>query len=70
MGSNCEREVLTVRDVCSVLQIGPNSAYTLLNSGAFPVIRIGRSYRVPRGPFFEWLTRQPAASRGVGISKH
>lgn len=48
-------ETMTVKEIGSVLRIGTNSAYNLIHSNAFPVIRIGNSYRVPAEPFYAWL---------------
>lgn len=53
-------KALTLKDVQDILQIGTNSAYSLLHSHAFPVIRIGRSYRIPAEPFYDWLNNSNA----------
>lgn len=45
------QETLTVKEVREILNIGTNSAYNLIHSKAFPVIKIGQSYRIPKGPF-------------------
>ena len=46
----CEviQDTLTVKEVQEILKIGTNSAYNLIHSKAFPVIKIGQSYRIPR----------------------
>ena len=49
------QETLTVRELQQILKIGTNSAYTLIHSNAFPVIKIGQSYRIPAAPFYAWL---------------
>ena len=46
---------LTVTEVRDILKIGSNSVYSLIHSKAFPVIKIGHSYRVPSKPFYVWL---------------
>ena len=51
------QETLTVKEV----NIGTNSAYNLIHSKAFPVIKIGQSYRIPKGPFYAWLENPGAA---------
>jgi len=48
-------KTLTIKEVQDILQIGTNNAYTLIHRKVFPVIRIGRSYRIPAEPFFAWL---------------
>lgn len=60
----CERaeDTLTVKEIQSILKIGLNSAYNLIHSKAFPVIRIGRSYRIPRASFYAWLETSRAVN--------
>ena len=48
-------DVLRVDDVISVLNIGRNSMYQLLRSGAFPSIKIGRQYRIPKQYLLSYL---------------
>lgn len=50
-----ESMTLSVKDVKQLLNIGTAAAYNLIHSKAFPVIRIGNSFRIPKEPFFEWL---------------
>lgn len=59
----CEKnqEILTVEEVRQVLKIGSNAAYNLVHSGAFPVIKIGQTYRIPAEPFYAWLANPSAA---------
>ena len=47
--------VLTADDIREILKISNNKAYNLIHSGAFPIIKIGRCYRVPGAPFYEWM---------------
>lgn len=46
---------LTVKDVQEILRIGQVSAYALVRSNVFPVVRVGRSYRVPQEAFIRWM---------------
>ena len=48
-------KVLKVKDVQSILQIGQVAAHRLIYSGEFPVIRVGRSYRIPEEEFYLWM---------------
>lgn len=59
----CEKaqEILTVEEMRQILKIGTNSAYNLIHSGAFPVIKIGQTYRIPAEPFYAWLVNPSAA---------
>ena len=58
----CEKvqEILTVEEMRQVLKIGTNAAYNLIHSGAFPVIKIGQTYRIPAGPFYAWMENPSA----------
>ena len=40
--------VLTIRDLCSVLRIGKNTAYDLVNSGQIKSVRIKNRIRIPK----------------------
>lgn len=50
-----DTEVYTVKDIQEILNIGKNTAYQLINSNPFPVIRIGKTYRIPKEAFDRWL---------------
>ena len=47
-----DQEILTVEEMRQILKIGTNSAYNLIHSRAFPVIKIGQTYRIPAEPFY------------------
>jgi excisionase family DNA binding protein len=70
MSSGIPQKALTVKELRDILGIGANSAYVLLHSKAFPVIRIGRSYRIPREPFNEWMTGRAAATQGMKTTEN
>lgn len=63
----CEamQDTLTVKEVQEILKIGTNSAYNLIHSKAFPVIKIGQSYRIPRAAFYAWM-ENPCAAKNQG----
>ncbi len=48
-------KTLTVNDVRQILKVGSNTAYNLIHSKAFPVRKVGHSYRIPAEPFYHWL---------------
>ena len=58
-----ENETLTVRDIKQILNISINAAYNLIHSKAFPVIKVGQSYRIPAESFYAWLEQ-------LGVAKH
>lgn len=48
-------EVLNVSDIQTILGIGRRQAYDLVNSGQFHIVRVGKSIRIFREVFFNWL---------------
>ena len=50
-----DNKIYTVSDLMDILKIGKNTAYSLIKSGKFPVIKIKSCYRIPVAPFHKWL---------------
>jgi len=48
-------QVYSYKDIMAMLGIGKNQAYALLKSGEFPIIRIGKTYKVSKKIFESWL---------------
>ena len=48
-------DVLTVAQVCAVLDIGRNSAYLLLQSQGLKSVRVGRKYLIPTRYVLDFL---------------
>jgi len=57
--------VLTMRHVQGVLGISRPETYRLAHTRGFPVIRFGRSIRVPREAFFQWLDEHTGIEEGL-----
>ena len=55
------RDTLPVKEMQQILKIGTNSAYNLIHSKVFPVIKIGQSYRIPKDSFYAWMEHPGAA---------
>lgn len=49
------QQMLKTQDIQYMLNISRSQAYSLANSGAFPVVRIGRAIRIPRETFEAWI---------------
>ena len=47
--------VLSVPELASVLHIGRNAAYELVNSGTIRSIRIGKNIRIPQSALLDYL---------------
>ncbi len=58
--------LLRPTEVATLLGLGRSTIFALLAAGELPVIRIGRSVRVPRGALEHWIEehRARAANRG------
>ena len=50
-------EYLTPQDISTILNIGKNKTYNLINNKDFPKIRIGNSIRIPISKFDEYMSR-------------
>lgn len=51
-------EVLEVADIKAFLGISKSAAYELVNSKAFHVVKIGRTYKIPKKAFTAWFEGQ------------
>ena len=60
-----ETLLLKAEDIMKTLRIGRSKTYELMASGQLPVVRIGRSVRVPLDSLRAWIGRQ-AAEDGQG----
>jgi excisionase family DNA binding protein len=47
--------VLSVPELASVLHIGRNAAYDLVNSGQIRCVRIGKNIRIPQSALMDYL---------------
>ena len=56
--STAGKRTYTVVEVMDILGVSRKKAYELCNSGSFKIVRIGRSIRVSKSSFDEWLDTQ------------
>ena len=58
--------LLRASEVASLLGLGRSTVFALLADGELPIVRIGRSVRVPRAALERWIDEQtyPATYRG------
>jgi len=57
--------VLTVIEIAHYLRISRSAAYELLRHPDFPAIRLGRTVRVSRAAFMQWLEKQENSHSGA-----
>lgn len=51
-------DLLTIDDLCEVLAIGKNTAYSLLNSNNLQAFRIGKSWKIPKQGVINYIKKQ------------
>ncbi|SHR09953.1 DNA binding domain, excisionase family [Mycobacteroides abscessus subsp. abscessus] len=51
--------VLTAADISEILRVSKPTAYELMDRESFPLIKIGRSKRVLKDDFIQWLLNKP-----------
>ena len=49
------KRTYSVHEILSILNIGRRKAYELCNSGEFKIVRMGRTIRISKLSFDEWL---------------
>jgi excisionase family DNA binding protein len=47
--------LLTGNDIATLLRIGRSKAFAMMAKGELPVVRFGRSVRVPRQALYHWI---------------
>jgi excisionase family DNA binding protein len=55
-----ESLLLRAEEVARLLSIGRTKVYELIGRGELPVVRIGRSVRIPRRALEEWIRERAA----------
>ena len=61
-----DRLLYTVAEMAQRLAIGRTRAYELVSSGTVPVVRVGRSIRVPAAALARWVDERSAT--GVAVT--
>lgn len=51
-------DVLQIKDIMEILDIGRNSAYKLIGNGSIKSLRIGRNIRIPKVYLIDYLTSE------------
>jgi excisionase family DNA binding protein len=60
-------ELLRVEEAARLLRIGRSKLYQLLARGELPVVRIGRSVRIPRRALEEWIEAHTMSGLHGGV---
>jgi excisionase family DNA binding protein len=59
-------DVLTVKEVATILRVGRNQLYTAVTRGELAAIRIGRTIRIPKSAVLDLLTITEPALKSDG----
>ena len=51
-------DVVTVNELCEMLDISKKLAYRILNSQDIRSVKVGRIYRIPKAAIIEFLTNE------------
>jgi len=54
---NSYPDILSVKQLCEILDIGKNTAYRLLQCGEIKSIKIGKVYKIPKKEVRRYLSR-------------
>lgn len=49
-------DVVSIDQLCSMLQIGKNTAYNLIKGHIIPAIKVGKQYRIPKTDVIAFLS--------------
>ncbi|MBT2217859.1 helix-turn-helix domain-containing protein [Virgibacillus dakarensis] len=47
--------ILTKEEIQTILRVGDNTTYKIINSGEFPVFYVGKQIRILKNEFLKWL---------------
>ena len=58
-------EVLTVKEVCDLLQVHPSTLYRLVRQGSIPSFRVGIDWRFRKDVIERWTIEQSMCAQRV-----
>lgn len=62
MFQNSYEDMVTIDELCEMLAIGRNTAYSLLKSGKIKAFKIGRIWKIPREAVSEYVLQSSQLS--------
>ena len=62
MFQNSYEDMVTIDELCEMLAIGRNTAYSLLKTGAVKAFKIGRIWKIPREAVSEYVLQSSRLS--------
>ena len=64
-----EKLLLRVPEAAEIASVGRTTAYQLIASGAWPVVRVGNAVRVPLAGLRAWVEAQTTSPCGISSEK-
>ena len=58
-------EVLTMKEICDLLQVHKSTIYNLARRGQIPGFRVGADWRFRKDAIERWMTEQTIYAQGV-----
>jgi excisionase family DNA binding protein len=58
-------DILTVKEICDLLQVHQSTVYKLVRQGKIPSFRIGSDWRFRRDVIERWMTEQSMGTQQV-----
>lgn len=58
MTKNDASEIITIDELCDMLQIGKNTAYRLLLNGEIQAFKIGRIWKIPKQAVISFILQK------------
>ena len=58
-------DVVSVEDIQTMLHVGRNTAYGLLQSGAISTVRVGKKYIIPKASVIAFLALKPGEKADI-----
>lgn len=62
MFQNNYNDMITIDELCEMLTIGRNTAYSLLKTGEIKAFKIGRIWKIPREAVSEYVLQKSRLS--------
>lgn len=62
---NAEKICYDMKELYSILPVGWNKLYEVVNSKGFPKITVGRRILIPKSAFEEWLITSAAEQKNI-----
>lgn len=56
--NNESKDLITIEELCSLLSIGRNTAYRLLNENKIKAFRIGKVWKIPKMAIEDFILTQ------------